>query len=716
MNPPFCRVNSSDTSINPSHPWFNVFWFDDINLALEECQASSGIIHLEAPAPNVPYDVRITANVVAPSIVEYSAKFVAQVTVTILSSIPFGQPSPTLDSGRVTLDDTSSVAPMFFSIIPGVFETFTSAIEVKASFNLPPNVPVGVPTLTPAGWLTDVGITFTFTAPPMVLTLPNTIVFNLSYTSPPFSVTTTDSSYTAFLTIAWNWVNAPAHLVNRQGRTLLGIGSPTIRCNAHSPSGPFITIQNINMLHADPCIELNVNNSQCPCLAGGPYATWQQQDVPTPSLSLVGLTWDGNDYQVLAIDGFFYDQFRVLGSAFIEYRLANPGYVVRVTGSAVLGCCGGANCSQLFVRIAHNQFVGDIANTPTPAMGGNVVLLRNITGYDISFNTMENVCCIESVHPTPAAVDADVCSTNSGGPIICDFNQIERTHGTTVNTRVPPTNCYWTAYNLHKFPIANGISIADNSQTLTGSSKDVGAAVCLRVDEWPVPAPKINCKQPLADIRNHNNTACTGVLFDIVRSPCPDTCIAASLNCFGDNSDVSCQAVKHSATCAGAECHFCNGNCSSALSVPWYWGVVAAIVALILLLMVLFCYQQCCLFTTELTYDGRFEDSIPLDPAQYNTASGIFANALPRPRTDARKTALTPEERVIGNTDNPLDAVQTTQSSLSASGDAATDIVEATRRFVAAVQQSGDSELRHRVGAANVARRNTVHASSHQPL
>lgn len=699
-NPADCRINSTDPRINPTHPWWRVFWFDDINQSLEECQARGRRILLEQPSDGSPYDIRINATVTEPVILQYRELYTFPVLITVLSTSPINTPSPQL-SIPISFSD-AALTPMEFELIPGVLTLNTTDIEVRVALQLPYNTSVGVPTLTPNGFTADIDVTFTFLAPDVSTALPDCIFFNLTYMSPVQFVTAYQGGYSAFVTVDFNFTNGKACLLQRTGMVLKGVGDPTVRCDGHSVAGQYITLRDFRLLHGDPCLDNSIG-PDCPCLpllqpgstvttsgvlpdtssvtlhrrrldeervfwminrtlvenlpvlaesddlgAGElPFqygrATWHQNDTDAaPGLRFFQMIFDGDEnelYERIALDGYYHELLDVELTTFQNYALSNPGFVLRPTGSRLAGCCGGANCTRMEMIFTRLLFIGDAPKT----MSGSLITARNMTTYQLTGNEAEDVCCKDTVHPYPGAFYMRTCP-GSEQPVVISANNVARTSGGSkpeqqrvqrppiqgcVGSNCSLSDCYWSIYHLHGFP-STGITVWYNAQYFpankTGSEK--GAPICMRVIDWPVPIPNLECRRPLYDLLvGAYNTFCDGSEFDLVRGMCEeDVCLAVSKGC--DGSDSECKTARDNNQCLlssqnrNYKCYWCNDGCIDDPLIPYLLFAIVLLVAL-MFLAVLFMARLCCFSSTAFRYETQIGDSgafIPADPSHYETA------------------------------------------------------------------------------------------------
>ena len=669
-DPAVCRINSTDVRITPQHPWWNVFWFIDPNQCMELCQARGRECNFEQTADLSTYDVRLNASITNPPIFRYRNIYGSRVLINVISTQPPGTDSP-LEATRMRFED-DSVAPVFFVIIPGVLEQNSDDAVVRFDMSMPDGIPEGVPTLTPTGWLADIDITFTFVAPNVFLQLPQTVYFNLSYTSPVFAVESISGDYLALVQVSWDWINAPANLIDSTAMTLTGIGNPVTRCAGHSLNGTAVTVRFFTLLHAQPCTDLTVG-PDCPCLPGiqppqgaltydytceSPYilrdyieheygeATWNQNDTDfAAGLRLVGMTFDGDDYDALAIDGLYHGRFTVQESTFAHYKKQNPGFVTRVVGSLIDGCCGASNCTA-YPLFKDNTFFG----SGNDVMPGSVIVIANVTGSKVEENTFENVCCTEDPHPLPMAVYLHTCPTaEATGDLVLYRNEMTRTQASTENDRIPPSDCYWTAYTTHNYP-SGGKKIEENDQVLTGSNEDRGAAVCLRVVDWIIPPLGIDCKSPLRDLAiDGKNYRCDGVRFDIARTfCCEDVCIAARKNCFDQGGDGPCQDAREDPDCNKYRCYFCNNACQRTDFPFWVIFAFAVLVSLLSkILCWLFFFGIRFLFCSSgniWAWDSRLGGLVPGNTAYYNMYAGLQESLYTAGRPPAPIEVQTPEQ------------------------------------------------------------------------
>lgn len=698
-NPRACRINSTDPRINPTHPWWRVFWFDDINQALEECQARNRQILLEQPSDGAPYDIRINATVTEPVILQYRERYVFPVTITVLSTSPIDTNSPQA-SIPIDFTDASTVPQMEFELIPGVLTLNTSDIEIGVSMQLPYNTSVGVPTLSPNGFTTDIDVVFTFIAPNVSTALPDCIFFNLSYTSPVQFVSAFQADYSAFLIVEFNFTNGVACLIERTGMVVKGVGDPVVRCDGHSVYGQYITFREFRLLHADPCVDPMIGDD-CPCLpqlqpgsnvtASGwahptaveplvlhplrqrmqevyelmaygnvsheeallvaaemddsgagelPFqygrATWHQNDTDVaPGLTFYRMVFDGDDYERIALDGFFHQLMRLKSCTFEHYSLSNPGFVVRTTGSRLDGCCGGANCSTMKFVFDDNLFIGD----GNDQMTGSLILARNMTTYDLTGNYGEDACCIDSIHPYPGAFYMRTCP-GSQQPITIESNLVARVDdGDPYQGRVTRpdisgcigancslSDCYWSVYHIAGFPDKRR-SIRYNAQYFpqnkTQSFK--GAAICMRLVDYPIPIPNVRCRQPLYDVLiTQYNSFCDGAQFDITRTMCEqDLCIRARAGCIG--SDPPCEDAVDAGQCMISDqgrdykCYWCNDGCLDDQYLFWLIFIIPFLV-LLAMIAILCLARAYCFSSRTFNYVPQIGESgafLPADPEHY---------------------------------------------------------------------------------------------------
>jgi len=624
--PGACRVNSSDVSINPSNPWWDVYVFGDLNLALETCQAPSRQVNLENPSDNAPYEVRITANIMQPPVIVYKASFSGPVFITVLSTIPFGASSPPAVSIPISWTD-ATVPPFPVAIFPAQPPVLPTDITIKGSLQMPPNVPPLTPTQTPSGWFMDISISFTFCAPNNSVTpVPSFLFSFIPYTSPPINVNTPSFDYAATLVVSWDWLNGTAKLATTVGVTLNGVGLPEIQCNAHSVKGEFFTAKNVKFLHGDPCADLSINQTTCPCLLGG-EATWLQPDArPAPSLLLTSNMWDGDGYAALAIDGEYWGSAVVSKSSFVDYRLQNPGYVVRMLGSPTENCCNNASCTSS-LTVDDNTFIGQ----DSVAMTGCVVYLEFAEYERVASNTFFDVGCQDTVHPTPGIVYIRPCAGGGQtGTLILKDNDAQRTSGATVNGRIAPGDCLWTAYFLDGFPSSR--TIERNVQVLTTPVQ--GAAVCLRVVDWPVNSPNSDCRRALRNLKGYPyaNNLCDGVVFDISKSPCGgDLCDMYSDGC-PIQPDPACNAATYPPCTAQDKCNWCNGTCSRTFDAP-LWLIITAVVLAALLLILLLCCCGCCVWSCVWMWPLRIKSRKPPPGERPNLATANETDLLKEVRS-----------------------------------------------------------------------------------
>jgi hypothetical protein len=680
-DPAVCRINSTDARITPLHPWWNVFWFIDPNQCMELCQARGRECLYEQTSDLRTYDVRLNASITNPPIFRYRNVYASRVTINVISTQPPGSSSPQ-QPVRMRFED-DSLAPVFFVIIPGVLEQNSDDEVVRFDMTMPEGVPEGVPTLTPAGWIADIDITFTFIAPNVFLQLPKRVYFNLTYTSPVFAVQSIDEDYLALVQVSWEWINAPADLIDSIAMTLTGVGNPVTRCAGHSLNGTAVTVRFFTLLHAQPCTDLTVG-PDCPCLPGiqppqgaltydytckSKYimrdyieheygeATWNQNDTDYANgLRLVGMTFDGDDYDALAIDGLYHGRVTFQDSMFVRYKKRNPGFVARVVGSLLDGCCGLPNCTTEAV-FKDNTFMGASDDT----MPGSVIAIANVTGSRVDSNTFENCGSVESPHPLPMVVYQHSCPTaEATNSLVLYRNEMTRTQSGTENDRIPPSDCYWAAYTTHNYP-SGGVTVKQNDQVLTGSAEDRGAAVCLRVVDWLVPPTGVDCRSPLRDIAiDEGNFRCDGVKFDIASTfCCEDVCIAARRDCFGDGGDTACQDAMADPACNKYRCYFCNNACTRTHFPFWVmFGFIVAgsILSKILCWLVWFGIRYlCCSAMPIFIWDARVQTFVPGNAAYYGMYASLQHNqntvglppVLPPTQTPEESTTvpLTPEEK-----------------------------------------------------------------------
>lgn len=581
--PPACRVNSSDTTINPLNPWFDIYLFDDINRAMELCQTIPRKINLEMPLTSDPYEVRLTASVAQPPVIQYTATWNGPVTISVLSTFPTsGLSSPGGVSIPIDWTDTT-LPPISVIVIPSLPSVLTTSIEVTGSLQMPQDVPEGVPTDTPGGWPMQISIKYTFCVPSN--TIPPIASFPVSfiYTSPPINVNTPSFDYAATLVVSWDWTGVSATISTNTGTVLNGVGLPYLQCNGHTPNGSNITVQNIDMIHADPCIDLSLDPITCPCTTIG-LATWHQMDsAPAPDLLLQDNNWDGAGYSSLAIDGEFWGKFVTKRNTFSGYSTANPGYVVRAFPSPTEDCCAQA-CENDF-RSMHNVFIG----VNGVFMTGNVVRLGPAERISIDHNTGIDVGAQDVVHGEAAIFYAQNCP---GLPLkgSMSYNSVERTAGSTIQTRVPPNDCYWTVYEIDELSLSAGqFDVLYNVQTLP--SPTMGAPICLRPINWPVTSPSSDCQFAVRSLVVYN-PQCDGTLEDVFIAPCSkDVCLARILGC--QPSDTDCLAATVPPCSQDDDCLFCSGTCGRPIFDPPVWFIIASAVLVLVLLGFIFCCCGC---------------------------------------------------------------------------------------------------------------------------
>ena len=576
--PSACRVNSSDTAITPANPWYNVYWFQDINLALQMCQAPSRRVRLEMPTTNNPYEVRLVASVVQPAVLVYTAIWTGPVTITVLSTFPTsGLISPPAVNIPITWTDTAMV-PVMVEIVPGSGVVAPLTVEISGSMQMPPYIPEAVPTQTPPQWIMDISIKFTFCAPNNTVAPVSSFVFPaFSYVSPPINVNTPSFDYAAVLVIDWSWT-ATASLQTQTGATLVGIGEPILECNGHTPQGAGITVEDIYMAHADPCIDLSLDPITCPCTVPG-LATWEQQDAtPAPGLVLKNNIWDGRGYTALAIAGEFWNRTTVIRNTFTHYR---DVYVMRIAPSATENCCALSTCENEFIA-KDNTFLG----VDNVELTGNLIWLGPTERAKMNRNKAVDAGAQEAVHPLAALFYVESCP---GLPIAgsASENSAERVTGTSIQTRVPPNDCYWTVVEIDDLSATSsgGFTMVRNVQVLAPS----GAPVCLRPIDLAGATSSSNCHGAVRTLMA-NNPGCDGTLADIWAMGCDkDVCLARLLGCPG--TDPACNAATVPPCSNTDDCALCSGSCGRPAfhPPPWFIFVSAGLVMLLLCLLLCCC-------------------------------------------------------------------------------------------------------------------------------
>lgn len=579
--PANCRVNSSDPVLqNPLHPYYDIYYFDDINRCMELCQAPSRQCDVERPSDDAPYEVRLVASVLEPPILQYKATWDGVVYITVTDTFPMsGLVSPPAVSIPVEWEDLS-LPPEFIEIVPGDPAHETLSIEVNGRFQLPPDIPEGVTTPTPDTWLKTIDIVYTFCTPGNTIAPVSEFPISFNYTSPPINVNTPSFDYAAILVVNWTW-NATAKLQTNTGAIINGLGLPELECNGHTPEGADIVVQNVKFLHGDPCVDNTLDPVTCPCNATFGPATWQQLDSrPAPNLRLVDNSWDGRGYAELAIDGEFWNRTDVRGSTFVDYRAANPGYVVRLQPSATQDCCTNACENEFYVK--GNTFLGDDGI----AMTGNLVQVGPTEVAKVDKNTAVDAGGQDTTHPEAAFF----CVVNCPGLEIrgsMKDNTAERTAGTVVQTRVPPNDCYWSVIKADELSLSGSFEVERNEQILTGTND--GAPVCLRPIGWPKSSPSNDCQKAVRDLRA-KNPDCDGTLADVWIEACDkDVCLARLFNCPG--VDPACDASTVPPCSPDDECSLCNGDCGRPVFDPPLWFIIASALLVALLLC---CFLCCC--------------------------------------------------------------------------------------------------------------------------
>ena len=185
-------------------------------------------------------------------------------------------------------------------------------------------------------------------------------------------------------------------------------------------------------------------------------------------------------------------------------------------------------------------------------------------------------------------------------------NEAQRTSGATVNDRISPDDCLWTAYFLDGVPSKR--SIRHNVQVLTTPLQ--GAAVCLRPVGWPVHAPSSDCRKPLRDLKGspYANNLCDGVVFDISKSACDgDLCNEFAEGC-PIQPDPQCNAATYPPCTKQDKCNYCNGNCGRVFDAPLWLIITAVVLASLLLILLLYCCGCCvwtCVWIWPLTIKSR---------------------------------------------------------------------------------------------------------------
>lgn len=577
--PSRCRINSEDPRI-PGHPWENIYWFTDVNACPALCQASSGVCELEVPDSASPYQVRLDFQTTEPPVLVYEATWSGPVTITVLSTLPMaGMVSPTGVSVPIEWFD-ASLPSVFVEVLPGDPLLETLSIEVEGRLQLPGNVPEAAPTNTPAGWVMDIRVRYTFCAPGNMIAPVSSFPVSFAYMSPAINVNSPETptpAYAAVLVVDWQW-DATATLQTSTGRELRGVGGPVIQCNRHSVAGPDITVSDIYMMHGDPCQE-PLDPVECPCvLPDG--ATWEQQDADaTEHLVLRNLVWDGRAYDALAVDGLFWGNVRVSGSAFRDYRDAQPSYVVRLASSPTQDCCNQACVNDL--RVVNNVFQGQDG----VSMTGNVVRVGPTESAHVDRNTAEQAGFQETGHAEAALFFIESCP---GQPLVGSMseNVAQRLSGAVVTDRVPANDCYWTAFAVNT--LAAGATSFRIERNEHSQSPAPGAQICIRAVGWPGTGPSSDCQRPLRKL-NAANPYCDGALWDSVKADCAkDVCLARTLGCPG--VDPVCDAATIPPCATDDECLACEGICGRPAFDPPVWVIVlAAVIAAILLCYVLYC-------------------------------------------------------------------------------------------------------------------------------
>lgn len=585
--PAACRVNSSDVSIVPANPWYDVYWFSDLNRAMQMCQAPSRRINLEAAAD--PYQVRITADVMQPAVLNYVATWSGPVTITVLSTFPIsGLESPPAVTIPIDWTDSTPV-PISVELVTGAGVVAPMTVEITGSLQMPPHIQEAVPAETPPQWLMDISIRLTFCTPNNTAAPVSSFVFpEFAYTSPPINVNTPSFDYAAMIVVSWQW-SARASLQTQTGLTVHGVGWPPLECNGHTPQGSNITVEDVHFMHGDPCVDSGLDPITCPCTVPG-LATWEQQDSrPAPGLRLVNNRWDGRNYVAWSIAGEFWGRAEVKRSTFTDYR---GSYVVRVAPSATEDCCTNA-CRNEFVA-SGNTFMG----ADGVSLTGNLIYLGPTELAKINSNTAVDAGAQEAVHAEAALFYVKSCPGRALTGSMSD-NSAERVTGTAIQTRVPPNDCYWTVAEVDDLGAskAGDFEMLHNIQVL-GTT---GAPVCLR----PINAPGqrfsgSDCQSVVRELRSVN-TGCNGSLADVWTRDCDhDVCLARLLGCPG--TDPACNAAT-SPLCSNADdCALCDGTCGRPVFEPSRWFIVGTAVASLVVLTIFMCCCGCTLWVCVMAW------------------------------------------------------------------------------------------------------------------
>ena len=585
--PSTCRINSDDPRVSdPLHPWRGIYYFVDPNQCLEVCQARSRQCDLERPSNDATYEYRLDATVTEPAVLEYRATWSGPINITVLATLPMGGlVSPPAVTIPIEWDDFS-LPPVNVVIVPGDPPFMSTSVEVSGRLQMPDGIPELVPTETPGGWLMTIEIVYTFCAPGNTLAPVAEFPVSFDYLSPPINVNTPSFDYAAVLVTSWEW-NATAKLVTATGATLNGVGLPDLECNGHSPQGADITVQNVKFLHGDPCVDATLDPLTCPCTVSG-LATWQQQDAtPAPNLVLRDNMWDGRGYAAIAIDGEFWNRTEVRGdNTFVDYRAANPGYVIRLRPSTTQDCCA-QPCENEFV-VRNALFLGQDG----VSMTGSLVSVGPAEVTRVRRNTAVDAGGQDTVHPEAALF----CVMNCPGlPMRGSLseNTAERTTGAVVQTRIPPNDCYWAVAKADSLEQSGGYIMERNVQVLDGPTS--GAPICLRAVDWPKSSPSNDCRRAARNL-GAQNPECDGSLVNVFLAGCEkDVCLARQLGCPG--VDPACDAATVPPCENDDDCLFCETlQCGRPAFEPPLWLIILAAVILALLAYCLLYCCGCCVF------------------------------------------------------------------------------------------------------------------------
>jgi hypothetical protein len=603
--PAACRVNSSDPYIQPSHPWYNTYWFDDINTARELCIARRRTLHIEAPSQvNRCYDTRLSGNAAQASVVQYRALFGGRFNYTIFGTSPLDTPSPVDKSVTVQFDDVDSVAAMTFELISGVLTATTESIEVTMNTVLPGGSAPGTEYRSPVDWLVDASILFTFALPPnTTLTLPLAprIEFSLNYTRMSEALAAHDFSWIGYGEFEWSWTNASARLVSDNTFHMVGVGLPCIRCNDHSMNAYSLHMRDFVLEHADACDAASssllvppLDTVTCPCTASSDgAATWKQRaNDSSVGLHFDALEFDGVGSTALAVDGVFGDNVQFSRTSFADYAGDN---LIRMDGES----CATSNR----VSFTKNLFVGSDTR-----MRGNIIHLRDVTGYELVENTFSDVS-FRSVSAQPLSMfHAEPCS-GVRTSVRSELNLVS-TLEDTITT--PINGCLYTAF-YHGGKRHHDWIVRDET---CKRHKTEGAAVCLRFELYTAVFPDKDCRSPLRTVAERNPFA-QGVKFDVMQGSCENDACAL-------------------ARCTSTDtCRQCNDGCPGVTYPDWIGLVIAVPLAVFAFVLMLVCVGAVSNTSRFEAVEGFAKQPPPMDIAQYeHTNTQIASSAATRVRME----------------------------------------------------------------------------------